>query len=66
MNAAPTKRRRHRDGRTVLTEEDQHIFQRASERHERNYRAADGEDAEIVRLRLMHGGIVANVKAGIS
>lgn len=58
--------RRHRNGRAVpLSADDQYIFQRASVRQEYDYRRADSDDAEVVRLRLTRGGIVANVKAGV-
>lgn len=63
MNAA----RRHHAAKFVpLTAEDKAIFHRASARQEREYRKADGIDAEIALLRLTRGGIVANVKRGQS
>lgn len=58
--------RLHRNGRaTPLTTADQDIYQRASDRQEREYREADCMDAEVATLRLQRGGIVACVKAGV-
>lgn len=60
------RHKRHRNGRALpLTADDQYIFQRASVRQKYDYRRVDSDDAEVARLRLTRGGIVANVKAGV-